>query len=124
MLKEDFLPQLVVRNKETGATGVVCPDLPGPLSVDGPDEVGVVYDGETTAHGTDFRVLEVVGPENAVADLDKCGAGKGEQACIFLTIGSKGVECQRFGNLRWSLIFRTMKAKRHPEKLFPECQLS
>ncbi|PIR02708.1 MAG: hypothetical protein CO031_02100 [Candidatus Nealsonbacteria bacterium CG_4_9_14_0_2_um_filter_37_38] len=124
MLKTDFRPQLVVRNKETGSIGVTCRDLPGPLSCDGPDEVSVVYDGTTVALGTDYRAFEIMGPENAVADLNKCGTGKGEEACIFLVVGPDGAECQRFGNLRWDLIFRTMNAKRQPEKLFPKCQLS
>ncbi len=121
MVKTDFRPQLVVRNKETGSIGVTCEDLPGPLSCNGPDEVSVVYDGTTVASGTDYRELEIVGPENAVTDLNKCGAGRGEEACIFLVVGAG---CQRFGDLRWDLIFRTMRAKRHPEKLFPKCQLS
>lgn len=124
MLKTDFRPKLVVRNKEIGSIGVTCRDLPGPLSCNGPDEISVVYDGTTVASGTDFRELEIVGPENAIADLHKCGAGKGEEACIFLVVGSNGAECQRFGDLRWNIIFRTMRAKRHPEKLFPKCQFS
>ena len=122
MLETDFRPQLVVRNKETGSIGVTCRDLPGPLSCNGPGEVSVVYDGTTVALGTDCMDLKIIGPENAVADLDKCGAGKGEETCIFLVVRHNGAECQRFGSLRWDLIFRTMRAKRHPEKLFPKCQ--
>ena len=123
MRKTDFLPKLVVRNKETGVIGVTCQDMPGPFSCNGPDEVSVVYDGTTVASGTDYRVLEIVGQENAVAGLNKCGAGKGEEACIFLVVGPNA-ECQRFGDSRWDLVFRTMRAKRHPEKLFPKCQFS
>ena len=122
MLKTDLRPKLVVRNKETSSMGVTCRDIPGPFSCNGPDEVSVVYDGTTVTSGTDYRVLEIVGPENAVADLNKCGAGRGEDACIFLVVGPNGAECQRFGDLRWDLVFRTMRAKRHPEKLFPKCQ--
>jgi len=124
MLKTDFRPQLIVKNNKTGSIGVTCSDLPGPLSCNGPDEVSVVYEGTTCASGTDYRELVIVGPENAVADLHKCGAGRGEEACIFLVVGSNGAGCQRFGNLRWDLVFRTMSAKRHPDKLFPKCQLS
>jgi hypothetical protein len=122
VLKTDFRPQLVVRNKATDCIGVICRDLPGPLSCNGPDEVSVVYDGTTCASGTDYRELEIIGPENAVADLEKCGAGRGEETCIFLVVGSRGAECQRFGSLRWDLIFRTMNAKRNPDRLFPHCQ--
>ena len=124
MCKTDFQPQLIVKNKETGSIGVTCEDLSGPFSCNGPNEVSVVYDGTTYAMGTDYRKLEIIGPENAVADLIKCGAGKGEEACIFLVVGPKGAECQRFGSMRWDLVFRTMKAKRNPDKLFPNCQLS
>lgn len=124
MFQTDFQPKLVVRNKKTGFIGVTCRDLPGLLSCNGQDEVSVVYDGTTFASGTDYRLLEIVGSENAVADINKCGAGKGEEACIFLVVGSDGAKCERFGDMRWDIIFRTMRAKRHPEKLFPKCQLS
>jgi hypothetical protein len=124
MMKTDFRPQLIVKNKKTGSMGVTCHDLPGILSCNGPDEVSVVYNGTSYAIGTDYQTLEIVGSENAVADFHKCGAGRGKDACIFLTAGSNGAECQRFGDLRWNLIFRTMNAKRHPEKPFPECQFS
>ena len=122
MSKEDFLPQTVVRRKTDGSIGVVCPDLPGMLNCHGPDEVGVVYDGCDSSDGTDWKELEVIGPENAVADLKKCGAGREKECCIFLTMGGEGLSCQRFGSLRWDLIFRKMKAERNPEKLYPHCQ--
>ena len=89
-----------------------------------PGEVSVVFDGETASCGTDWQKLEIIGQENAVADKDKCGAGKGEDCCIFLTAGGNGFECARFGDLHWDLQFRIMNAKRHPDKLFPNCQLS
>jgi len=94
------------------------------MDCNGPDEVSVVYDNSTTAIGTDWQTLEVIGPENAVADPKKCGAGRGEDCCIFLTGGSNGFICERFGSLRWSLIFRTMNAKREPSELYPRCQFS
>lgn len=121
MSKEQFIPQTVVKNRN-GQIGVVCNDLPGPLSCNGPEEVSVVYEGSTCEVGTDWKELEVVGPENAVADLKKCGAGRGEEACIFLVVGGNGAGCQRFGSLRWNLAFRTMNAKRNPDKLYPACQ--
>lgn len=89
------------------------------------NEVSVVYDGDSVAIGTDWNKLEIVGPENAVADLQKCGAGKGEECCIFLVIdGPRGCRCQRFGEMRWSLLFKTINAKRNPKELFSRCQLS
>lgn len=120
----DKIPiQTVVRNKKSGSTGVVCPDLGGMLSCCADDEVPVVYEGASAFCGTPFDQLEVIGPENAVADLRKCGAGQEEKCCIFLTMGASGPECQRFGNLRWNLVFRKMSVKREPAELFPSCQL-
>jgi len=122
--KTDFHPQLIVKNTKTGDQGVTCPNLPGMMDCNGPDEISVVYEGSTVAHGTDFRELEIIGPENAIADLTKCGAGEGENACIFCVVASTGAACERFGKLRWDLTFRTMNAKREPTKSFPDCQLS
>ena len=123
MGKDSFRPKTVVRRRDNGVLGVVCPDLPGLLSCNGPEEVSVVYDGDTAALGTDWRDLELVGPENAVADLEKCGAGRGEDACIFLTVAGGGAVCERFGAMRSNLIFRTMNAKRNPAQLYPRCQI-
>lgn len=123
MSKTDFHPQLIVKNKETGGVGVTCDDLPGLLNCNGPDEISVVYDGTIIASGTDYRVLEIIGQENAIADLHKCGAGKGEECCIFLTFDPNGIKCQRFGDLRWSLVFLKMNSKRCPKEPFPRCQI-
>ena len=123
MSKFNFRPKTVVKRKSDDLIGVVCPDLPGMLNCNGPDEVGVVFGGQTAAFGTDWSKLEVIGPEDAVADPDKCGAGKGDECCIFLVVGSEGFSCARFGSLHWDLQFRRMEAKRHPNKLFPNCQL-
>ena len=124
MDKSSFVPKTVVKIKDGGQIGAVCPDLPGPLSCNGPEEVSVVYEGDNVAIGTDWHRLEIIGPEKAKADLLKCGAGRGEDACIFLTVGSNGAECQRFESMRWNLIFQTMKAKRNPVSLYPKCQFS
>ena len=117
--KSEFQIGVVVKNKD-GHLGVVITDSFGCC---GDDEIPVVYDGINYYSGTDYRELEVVGPENAKADPEKCGAGTGEQCCIFLVVGSEGFECQRFGSMRNTLIFREMKAKRHPTQLYPYCQL-
>jgi hypothetical protein len=123
MLKTDFRPGLVVRNRRTNSIGVTCPNLPGVLNCNGPDEVSVVYDGTTVAVGTDYRLLEIIREENAVADLKKCGAGRGKDACIFLVVAPNGAKCERFGELRWNLIFKTREAKREPKEFFPKCQI-
>ena len=109
--------------RKDGTKGIIINDS---FNCCGPNEVAVVYEGSTAFLGTDVEDLEVIGPENAKADMEKCGAGKGEECCIFLTIGSNGPGCERFGSLRDSLIFRRsqMRAKREPDKLFPNCQLS
>lgn len=120
--KRDFVPQTVVVNSE-GARGVVVPDMAGMLNCNGPDEVGVVYEGSSFSSGTDYRELKIVGPESAVADLIECGAGKGSKCCKFLVVGAKGPECQRFGSLRWSLIFKKMVSEREPTEPYPQCKL-
>mgnify|MGYP001561541257 FL=1 len=124
MGKSDFTPKTIVKNKKDGITGIICPDMAGPLNCNDPEEVGVVYDGTTCTSGTDWHDLEVIGREEAVADLQKCGAGRGKDACIFLAMSASGPSCERFGGLRWTLVFRIMRAQRHPEKLFPNCQLA
>lgn len=122
---ERVAPQTIVRNKGTGKKGVAVDDLPGMMRCCSEQETPVVYEGETFSSGTDTVLLEVIGPEGAVADLEKCGGGKGAECCIFLALGAKGASCERFGSLRWNIIFREgqMGAKRHPAELFPDCQL-
>ncbi len=122
--REDFHEQLIVQHKKTRNIGVTCKNLHGTMGHFGPDEVPVVYSGSTVANAVDWKNLEILGPENAIADVEKCGAGKGEQCCIFLSINAGKPKCQRFGDLRWYLIFNTrhMTAKRHPGEIFPGCQ--
>lgn len=111
-----------------GLTGVTVPDLPGMLSCCHPDETPVVflrdgkYDGGFAGSWT--KDLEVIGPEGAVADFKKCGAGQGAECCAFLTSGPNGPECERFSDLRFPTQMRvdSMTAKRMPEEVFPECQ--
>ena len=111
-------PKTIVKTA-SGKWGVVISDT---FRICTEDETLVVLDGTDIAIGYDIETLEVVGEEKAVADLKKCGAGRGEDACIFLTIGGDGPECARFGMLRDRLIFADMTAKRHPKQLFPYCQ--
>ena len=115
--------QTVVRYLESGKKGVVVSDPFGSCS---PDEVPVVFQGHTASMGIPLDELEVIGPENAIADPERCGAGKGDQCCIFLVWGGNDWECCRFGPLRYSIIFRKEKmgAKRHPIDLYPNCQLT
>lgn len=107
-----------VKNMETGQIGVAVRDLYGCCTT---DEVPVVYEGELGFLGTDHVLLENLGPENAIADLQKCGAGKGADCCIFLTAGAGGACCERFSSLRDSLICKDMTAKRQPTELWPDC---
>ena len=112
----------IVRRKDTDAKGVVVGDPYGVCSL---NEVPVNYEGLTGFVGTPKEFLEDLGPENAKPDPGKCGIGKGEQCCIFFSIGRNGLECQRRGNLRDSLILNKgkMTAKREPTEIFPNCQL-
>ncbi len=116
--------QMVVRNKKTGQKGVTVDDTPGILSCCSDEETPVVYERDTTSMGTPTEDLEMIGPENAVADLKKCGAGT-DKCCIFLTVGRNGPECDRFGRLRFDIIMRkeSMNAKREPTEPYPACQL-
>lgn len=101
-----------------GMKGVTVDDMAGCCS---PEQTPVVYDGETSFEGVLTEELHIIGPENPVADLVKCGAGS-SKCCIFLTAGPQGMCCERHSDLRYTLIFKTMAAKRHPKKLFPACQ--
>lgn len=116
MIREGTL----VRRKEDGKPGVAVTD---PFNCCSDNEVPVVYEGSTAFLGTDEDKLEAVGPENAVADLTRCGAGRGAECCKFLVVGADGPECQRFGRLRYTLMFNhAMTAQREPLELFPACQ--
>lgn len=90
-----------------------------------PNETPVVWDGEGGFSGTQTDLLTVIGPENAIGDPKKCGAGRGEECCIFLTCGPDGFCCDRFGDLRYSIIFKASRftAKREPTAMFPQCQI-
>lgn len=110
--------QTVVKDTATGRLGVVCPDLMGCCA---DNETPVVFNGETSFEGTPTQQLEIIGPENAIADPKKCGAGS-EECCIFLTCGATGFNCERHSTLRYTLMFKEMKAKRHPAEPFPLCQ--
>ncbi|MEK7653337.1 MAG: hypothetical protein AAB358_02575 [Patescibacteria group bacterium] len=112
--------QTRVRNRKTGQEGVVCPS--NPTINDSPDGVLVVYDGTTCCLEDEEGDLEVLGPEEAKADMSRCGGGKGEECCIFIVMNPEP-GCQRHGDLRWTLMFRKMGAQRHPSEPFPNCQL-
>ncbi len=114
--------QTLVKNKKTSKQGVTVNDS---FNICGSWEALVVYEGTTYGLGTDEKDLEIVGPEDAaIRDPKKCGAGRGEKCCIFLVVGTDGFECQRFGQLRTSIQFRSgMVAKREPLMMFPDCQL-
>lgn len=115
--------QTVVRHKATGRKGVVVTD---PFGACDETEVPVIFEGDDGFVGIPADDLEDLGPENAQADLEKCGAGRGAECCIFLAVGANGSECARFGALRWSIIFRKekMNARREPKEPYPQCQLS
>lgn len=108
----------VVRHKESGLRGVIVEDQFGCCS---DDETPVVFEGTKHFIGTADDLLEVVGPEQAVPIPSKCGMGKGESCCIFLVSAGSEFQCQRFGRLRNQLMFTSMKAKREPHEMFPDC---
>lgn len=122
--RKDFEPRLVVKNTVDGTIGVVCSPMPGALNVIGPEEIPVVYDHTTHVKGTPFNKLQILHPENAVANPDDCGVG-GKTGCMFLFYSSEeGWQCQRFGSQRFKIILDTRpETKRHPDRLYPDCQL-
>lgn len=109
--------QMIVQTSD-GRRGVTCPDIMGTC---GPGEVPVVFDGMSSFKGTLESDLTVIGPENAEASLELCHAGEGADTCIFLMGSKDGIECQRYGGLRWQLMFANMTAKRKPILPAPQC---
>lgn len=110
----------LVRHNLTGKEGVVVSD---PFGCCTSDETPVVFWGVTSFFGTQTDELEEIGKYEATPDMHKCGAGRGADCCIFLTMGPNGPCCERFGSMRCTLIFRTMAAKRDPATPFPECMI-
>jgi len=113
-----------VLNTVTDKLGVVILD---DLQIcDTLDGVLVVYEGTILGMETDPRNLKDLGPENAMADPDKCGAFT-EDACLFLALSGDKWECLRFSKFRHQLILKKfrneIRAKREPVEMFPFCQL-
>lgn len=83
--KDDLKPQTVVKNTEIEDIGVVVPNPPSYvyMGIPGLNEIDVVYDDSIVAIRTDWKKLEIIGPENAIADYKKCGAGKGRRSVVF-----------------------------------------
>jgi len=111
----------LVRHKLTSKEGVVISDPWGCCC--SPDDTMVVYWGTTYGLRTQTDELEEIGEYDATPDLHKCGAGRGADCCIFLVVGPGGPSCERFGSMRYTLLFKTMSAKRHPSEPFPECMI-
>ena len=109
-----------MRYKPTGKEGVVISNSFGCCSS---DETAVVFWGETFFLGMLTDRLEAIGEYEATPDLHKCGAGRGADCCIFLTVGPDGPCCERFSTMRDTLIFKTMTAEREPPEPFPECMI-
>ncbi len=107
----------MVRNKKTGEIGVTSwQPFEGKLE----DTVIVTYQSSVTPQDTDWHDLEIIGPENAIADKVKCGN------CIFLVeqADDGSVQCHRFGLLRWKKLFapEVVPKKKLPVAFFPGCQ--
>jgi len=128
-ITHQLAPQMRVRHKESGQLGTIWTTI-YLLTSDGDDELSIVYDNDGKG-GTTITLnceggreaFEIIGPENAIADPKKCGAGLGKECCIFLVAGSNGFECARYSSMRYDLQFRTMNAKRDPSAPYPLCQI-
>ena len=112
-------PQTIVMHK--GRRGVTCTDL---MSCCTDDETPVIFDGMSSFVGTKTTELNIIGPENAIADFTKCGGGT-DQCCIYLVVGASGFTCERYSDMRWHFVFNKykMNAQRDPVEPFPGCQL-
>lgn len=108
-----------VQHVETDKMGIVALDV---MSCCDLNEVPVVWDGFGYLDATDADKLKDMGPVDHKPEYSGCGAGKGADCCIYLVMGFGGFECQRFGPLRNSLMFKSgMKAQRVPEEVYPDC---
>ncbi|MBI4414645.1 MAG: hypothetical protein HY566_00210 [Candidatus Kerfeldbacteria bacterium] len=114
--------QTVVREKGGNRReGIVCPAAPGLEDEEG---VAVVFPPSTVAMHVREDRLEIIGPENAVADEAKCGAGRGKRVCMFLTFADGALGCDRFSEDRWPVFFATRSQnRRQPTEAYPACQL-
>lgn len=117
--------QTVVKHEER--VGVVCDDDvlygAGRWHCLAPDETLVVFEGVNYGEVVRTADLKIIGRENAVPVPELCGAGRGDECCIFLTCGPDGFCCERFSKLRNTLVTkRDMSAKRNPTEMFPHCQ--
>ncbi len=111
----------VVKSRESGLLGVVCPDLPSYLRCGDPGDITVQFQGTPATLELPPSDVEIIGMEDPVPDYKKCGSGLGENCCIFLVVDGGGFRCERHRSLRWRLIFSTMTAKRNPGELYPAC---
>jgi hypothetical protein len=113
---------MLVRNLVDGRTGVTVPDHWRDCK---PSESVVHWHGESVVEaGVLDSDLELVGPESPVANAAACGAGRGRDCCIFLTVGIHGLECDRHTTLRADILIRKpgMSAQRQPDEAFPACR--
>jgi|GEM_PF-1613662 len=113
----------IVKEISTGKIGVIMPQSQF-FPEDGPHRVCFVEGRGTNSYESDDE-FEVIGKEAPIANMQKCGAGKGEKCCIFMTMSGKDLICNRFTSMDETLRFHKaeMSAKREPHELFPDCQL-
>lgn len=114
----ELRPRQRVRNLTTNEEGTVCPQQPY-FPEDGP--VTVAYDGLDPHYVKEGTMFVIIGQETPTADLVRCG--RGENACIFATVGGDGLRCERYTNFHWSLYYkqREMRSKRVPTLPWPKC---
>jgi hypothetical protein len=106
-----------------GRFGTLCPDLPPPLGVLAPGDIGVRFDGEQLVTGVYADLVEELGPENPIPSAARCGGGRGKGCCIFLTCGAEGFHCARHTAHHWALVLKDMSAKRNPVEPYPYCMV-
>lgn len=112
-----------VKHRITGDVGVIVPTIQM-LREDGP--LSVIFDESEVAHVVENESdFEITGRYHADPDENGCGFGQGDRCCRFLGIGAGGLTCLRFGDLHWSMVFKSGSAKnREPKRLYPDCKLT
>ena len=121
----DRIPcQMVVRHKPTGWIGVTI-DISAAPTVCGEDDTPLVFQGHSQSDFFPTDSLEIIGPENAVADDEGCHQGyEGRRGCLFLCFKYPYYYCERHGPQREKILRSKDQAygRFEPTAPYPLCK--